>query len=106
MLQYKTVYLPGTAAQIKKKEWDAGFSTSLISSTVEPFGQMISEQAKGGWTLHSVVELPVNITRKKTFLEKIFGWIPILGRLLFPRMHECYSGVSKNVLTLVFVKEV
>ena len=107
MLQYKTVYMPGTTSKITKKAWDGGlFSNSLLDSSVAPFGQKISEEAKNGWTLHSVVTLPVNITRKKSIIELIFGWIPLLGRWICPRIDECYSGKTIDVLSLVFVKEV
>ncbi len=106
MLQYKTVYMPGTTTKIKKSEWDAGFSSALLDSSVTPFGQKISDEAKGGWTLHSVVALPVNVTRKKTIIEMIFGWIPLLGSWICPRLNECYLGKSMEVISLVFVKEV
>lgn len=107
MLQYKTVYMPATTNKIRKKEWDDGLlSNSFLNSSVTPFGQKISEEAKNGWTLHSVVTLPVNVTRKKSFIELIFGWIPLLGRWICPRLDECYSGINVDVLSLVFVKEV
>lgn len=106
MLQYKTVFLPVSSRKISKSEWDKGFTPELYNSVVAPFGDLISEFAKGGWTLHSVVKMPINLRRKKTFFEMLLGWIPLLGGWLFPRLRECREGTTDNVTTLVFVKEV
>lgn len=106
MLQYKTVPLRESSTLISKKDWDNGFSLSDKDSTVSQIEKIINDLALSGWTFHSVSRLPMNIKRKKTILEKLFGWIPIINTILFKRLGECYIGVDTSVQMLIFVKEV
>ena len=107
MLQYKTTCIPATKfGDVTKQEFRSGLTLSTGNKAIAPVGQAIEEEAKGGWTLHSIECLPQTIARKKSLMEKIFGWIPFVGSWLFPTMkQEVYSGVEVYLYVLVFVKE-
>lgn len=108
MLQYKTTVLPNIPyTGVKKKVYINGLSAAEANKAVAPLGQAIQTEAKGGWKLESIEFLPQNIVRKKTFLELILGWIPILGNWLFPSMKdETRKGKEVHYYILVFSKEV
>lgn len=108
MLQYKTTCIPSTAFNdVTKAEFRSGLTINTANKAIAPVGKAIEDEAKGGWTLHSIECLPQTIARKKSLWEKIFGWIPFVGSWLFPTMkQEVLVGVEVNMYVLVFVKEV
>ncbi|MCD8373178.1 MAG: hypothetical protein LUD27_07755 [Clostridia bacterium] len=108
MLQYKTTCIPNPCYRgVEKSEFKHGLTVETGNKAIAPIGQAIQNEAKGGWSLHSIECLPQKIARKKGILEKLLGWIPILGSWLFPSMlRECYDGVDFYMYVLVFVKEV
>ena len=107
MLQYKTICVPSVIFNdVTKKEFREGLSQETISKAIDPVRETIEAEAKGGWTLHSVQTIEQTIARKKSLMEKIFGWIPFLGTWLFPTMkQEVYLGTECDIHVLVFVKE-
>lgn len=107
MLQYKTTSIPATKfGDITKGEFRSGLTLNTCNKAIAPIGKAIEEEAKGGWTLHSIECLPQTIARKKSLMEKIFGWIPFVGSWIFPTMkQEVYHGVEVYMYVLVFVKE-
>ena len=107
MLQYKTTVIPAIKYEgVSVKEFEFGITVETGNKAVAPIGAAIEAEAKGGWTLHSITLLPQRFTRKKKISEILFGWIPILGRLIFPNMYtETKLGHEANVYVLVFVKE-
>lgn len=108
MMQYKTTCIPSkTMKGVKKKEFRKGLTVETCNEAVAPLGKAIQDEAKGGWSLHSIECFPRKIMRKKGILELLLGWIPLLGSWLFPTMEdECKTGVDFYIYTLVFVKEV
>lgn len=108
MLQYKVVCSPTQPFKLKKKEFRSGIlSVERANASIAPFSNAIAAYAKEGWTLHSVEFMVQRMVRKKGILELIFGWIPILGGLLFPTMKtECYVGEDWQLCVLTFVREV
>ncbi len=107
MLQYKTVVIPVNPYSLKKNEYRSGrLSVEKANEAVAPLGKAIEQEARGGWRLHSIQSLPQRMVRKKSILELLLGWIPFVGRLLFPTMHdECYSGEDWYLHVMTFVKE-
>lgn len=108
MMQYKAVSIPNVPCTgVKKKEFLNGLSVETCNRALAPVGQAIQNEGKGGWALHSIVNLPQKVARKKGILEFLLGWIPILGNWLFPKMEdECKKGVDFYMYVLVFSKEV
>lgn len=108
MLQYKTTCIPATSfGDVSKAEFKAGLTLDTCNKAVAPIGKAIQDEAKGGWTLHSISNIPQNIRRQKSTMEKVFGWIPFIGSWLFPTMkQEVYIGVDVYLYVLTFVKEV
>lgn len=108
MLQFKTTSIPNVPCNgVKKKEFLNGLTVETCNRALAPVGQAIQDEAKGGWCLHSITCLPQRVVRKKSILELLFGWIPILGDSLFPNMKEqCGKGLDFHMYVLVFVKEV
>lgn len=100
MLQFKTVALPATEITVKGEEM---YTVETANKVLAPIGQVIQNEAKGGWTLHSYVVIPATVIRKKGILEKIFGWIPILG--FFFRSKDP-DVITPNYYSLIFQKEV
>ena len=107
MLQYKTTCIPATKfGDVSKLEFRTGLTVDTCNKAIAPVGKAIEDEAKGGWTLHSIECLPQTIMRKKSLMEKIFGWIPFVGSWLFPTMkQEVYVGTEVHMYVLVFVKE-
>jgi len=107
MLKYKTVCIPEfTFNDVKKAEFRDGITVGTANKAIEPVSKVMEDESKGGWTLHSVQCLPQTIARKKTLMEKIFGWIPFIGSWIFPTMkQEVYLGKQVHMYILVFVKE-
>lgn len=107
MLQYKTSCIPSEVySKATKHEFRTGLTKKTADAALAPVGLAIENEAKGGWTLHSIECLPQRIARKKTLMEKIFGWIPFIGPWIFPTMKAETSGVDFHLYVLVFVKEV
>ncbi len=108
MLQYKTKSIPHTILRgVNKKEYRTGLSDETLTKAVAPIGTAISIEAKKGWILHSINSIPQRIARKRGFFELLFGWIPILGHLLFPSLEpECKTGEIFEIYVLTFVREV
>ena len=107
MLQYKTTCIPSTTFNdVKKSEFRKGLTLNTANKAIAPIGKAIEDEARGGWTLHSIESIPQTIARKKSFMEKLFGWIPFVGSWLFPTMKtEVYHGTEVYLYVLVFVKE-
>lgn len=107
MIQYKTTCIPNVPFRgVKKKEFFKGLTVETCNKAIAPVGQAIQNEAKGGWTLHSIEVLPQKVARKKGILELLLGWIPLLGAWLFPSMEEqCGEGVDFYMYVLVFSKE-
>ena len=106
MLQYKTTCIPSVPYKgVKKREFYSGLTVDTANRAIAPVGQAIEAEGRGGWTLHSIDCLPQRIIRKKTIGELIFGWIPILGRLLCGRIGETREGMDVDLYVLVFVRE-
>lgn len=99
MLQFKTVALPATEITVKGKEM---YTVETANKVLAPIGQVIQSEAKGGWSLHSYVVIPATVHRKKGILEKLLGWIPIIG-WLFPKQPD---EIYPKYYSLIFVKEV
>ncbi len=78
MMQFKTVALPATEITVKGKDM---YTVDTANRVLAPIGQRIQEEAKGGWTLHSYVIIPATVWRKKGLLERLLGWIPVIGGL-------------------------
>lgn len=108
MTQYKVTSIPNVPYRgVKKREFYRGLTVDTCNKAVSPIAQAITNEAKGGWKLVSIDCLPQKISRKKGFLELLFGWIPLLGGLLFPSMRlECNGGVDFYLYVLTFEKEV
>lgn len=108
MLQYKTTCIPNICYKgVPKSEFERGLSTGTVNKAIAPVGHAIENEAKGGWSLHSIECMPQRMAREKGILETLLGWIPILGNWLFPSMqHECRDGVDFYIYVLIFVKEV
>ncbi len=107
MLKYKTVIISSIVYNnTPKKEMLIGVSKETLERATSPFAEAIKENAKDGWAFHSMFSMHQRLARQKTVLEKIFGWIPLLGPAIFPRMKmECYEGIEYPIYMLVFVKE-
>lgn len=107
MLEYKTTCIPSsTYKNATKKEFERGLSVETANKALSPVGMAIQNEAKGGWTLHSIELLSQKIARKKTIFEKLLGWIPIVNLLFFPTMRrETTEGYEFFIYTLVFVRE-
>lgn len=107
MLQYKTTCIPATSFNdVTKREFKHGLTLNTCNKAIAPVGKAIEDEARGGWTYHSMSVIPQNIRRKKTLMEKIFGWIPFIGSWIFPRMkQEVYFGVELYLYVVTFVKE-
>ncbi len=106
MLLYKTTCIPSVPyADATKDDFQNGLSVDTANRALAPVGKAIEEEARGGWTLHSISNLPQHISRKKTFFEMLFGWIPFLGKYICPRLDEVYKGKEYHLYVLVFVKE-
>lgn len=69
---------------VPPKEFSGGMSVDTANAAVKTVEAVIAEEANSGWILHSVNEIHKLIIRKKTILEFIFGWIPILGKFICP----------------------
>lgn len=106
MVLYKTTVIPQTPYNgVDKREYYNGISVDTGNKAIAPVGQAIQNEARGGWHLHSIECLPQTITRKKTIVETLLGWIPILGGLLCRNMDECTNGRNLYLYVLVFAKE-
>ncbi len=107
MLQYKTICIPVQPFKLTKREYRSGLlQTDRANAAVAPLGKAIEAEAKGGWILHSVQAFSQRMVRKKGILELLFGWIPILGGLLFPTMKtDCYLGTDWYLHVITFVRE-
>lgn len=107
MIQYKTVCIPNTPCRgVKKREFRKGLTLDTCNKAVAPIGQAIQNEGMGGWKLESIECLPQVISRKKGILEFLLGWIPIVGKWLFPDMQlECKIGLTFDFYVLVFSKE-
>lgn len=108
MIQYKVTSIPNvTYRGAGKREFHHGLTVDTCNKALAPVGQVIQNEGKGGWLLHSIECLPQRVTRKKGIFEFLLGWIPLLGNLLFPSMkQECREGVDFYLYVLVFTKEV
>ncbi len=91
MLVYKTIVIPSTVYNYaSKKEMQLGISNDTLKSATSPINDAIKEHAKNGWAFHFISSMQQRLARKKTLLEKIFGWFPIIGPACFPSMKtEC-----------------
>ncbi len=107
MIQYKTICVPEQPFKLTKREYRSGLlGTDKANAAVEPLRKAIEAEAKGGWVLHSIQVLPQRMIRKKSILELLLGWIPILGGWLFPTMKtDCHFGTQWHLYILTFVKE-
>lgn len=91
---------------VPPKEFSGGMSVDTANAAMKTVEAVIAEEANSGWILHSVNEIHKLIIRKKTILEFIFGWIPILGKFMCPNIGETRNGVPCLMYMLTFVKEV
>lgn len=106
MLQYKTTAIPCTTFDgATKEDFSYGLSYDTASRSVSLIGEIIESETAGGWTFHTIQNMSQRIKRKKTLIEIIFGWIPILNRFLCPRIGEATVGSDFSVYCLVFVRE-
>lgn len=93
MVQYKTVSLPSSVADCKikvAKDMIKANKQEVAESAIEPIARLIEEEAKKGWHFHSVNVVPAFAPRKKGIAEMIFGWIPIIGRLIWGNLPPYY----------------
>lgn len=81
-------------------------SVDTANAAVKTVEAVIAEEANSGWILHSVNEIHKLIIRKKTILEFIFGWIPILGKFICPNIDETRNGVPCLMYIAHFREEV
>lgn len=79
------------------------FSLETANRVLAPAGQVIQNEARGGWSLHSCVVIPATVYRKKGFFEKLFGWIPIIGSIFRGNQPD---EIHPQYYSLIFVKEV
>ncbi len=100
MTVFKTVALPAAQTTAKAKDM---FSLETANKALAPIGQAITEEGKGGWVLHSYVNVPITVWRKKGIFEILLGWIPIIGKL-FQSKDPDYVDI--NAYALIFQKEV
>ena len=100
MMQFKTVALPATTITVKDKDM---YSVETANKVLAPIGQRIMEEAKGGWDLHSYVVIPATVYRKKGILERLLGWIPIIGFLFRSKEPDV---IHPEYYSLIFKKEV
>lgn len=110
MLQYKTICLPMVQKKgIKAKEFYKSLITpDNVTRAMEPVSAVIQNETAVGWSLHSISSVPIRTARRRNLFEFLFGWIPILGKLIFGNVieRECKTGVDVPIYVLVFVKEV
>ncbi len=110
MLRYKVVPIPAKSVKVKNKEFYYGISRGLspekAESAVENVSAVVDEYTKRGWSLHSLEYLPTNIRRKKSVIEFLLGWIPILGNLICRNAHEAREGREIFLYVVTFVREV
>lgn len=100
MTQFKTVAIPATQLTVKAKDM---YTVETANAALAPIAQRIQDEAKGGWTLHSYVVMPATIIRKKGILERLLGWLPIIGFLFRSNKPD---EIHPNYYTLIFFKEV
>jgi hypothetical protein len=105
MLQFKTVALPATEVTVKGKDM---YTVETANKVLAPIGQAIQNEAKGGWSLHSYVVIPATVHRKKGIVEKLLGWIPIIGPILgfLCGWNRHPDVINPEYYSLIFVKEV
>lgn len=101
MVEYKTVALPKTYLECKNKDL---YKQETIDTAVSPVANAIATYAKEGWHLHSINTISAEIIRKKGLLEKLFGWIPLIGRLFIPVINP--EDYYPDYCTLIFQREV
>lgn len=99
MTLFKVVSLPSSEVLANKKDM---YTVKVANLALEPIANAIQAEAMGGWILHSCTVIPATIWRKKGLLEKIFGWIPIIGILFTPKEPEM---INPYYYSLVFYKE-
>lgn len=106
MLQYKTRCIPVAALRgVKKKEFNNGLTPETANAAAAEVDYVIQEESRQGWALHSLNRVSKKIIRKKTILELLLGWIPILGGLLFRNLNETIRGIDCEMYILTFVRE-
>ena len=104
MLQYKTIADPNPVITGK---YAKSLTPSQAQESISAVDAIIQNEALGGWVFQSMTCVTKRIVRKKKIAERIFGWIPLLGKWLFPHMvEECGYGREVAINVLVFVKEV
>lgn len=100
MTEFKTVAIPATEIMVKGK---AMYSLDTANKVLAPIANHITEEAKGGWELHSLVTIPATVYRKKGILERLLGWIPIIGILFRSNQPDV---VTPKYNALIFKREV
>lgn len=106
MLEYKTRAMPCVPFKgVKKREFYGELSLETANAAIAPVGRAIEEEARGGWILHGVECLPQRLVRKKSIIELLLGWIPILGGLICKNIDETRTGVDVYLYVMTFVKE-
>lgn len=108
MLQYKSICIPDVKYDgVPYEEFKKGITVETGNRALAPINAAINEEGKRGWTLHSLELIPQTFKRQKSMMEKVFGWIPLLGKALFPTMiQEVKFGTEFKIYVLIFVREV
>lgn len=107
VLKYKTrCVFDSVLDGVPYAEFKRGLTMETGERALAPFQAVISEEGAHGWTFHCVQCVPQLMRRKKSILELIFGWIPFVGKWLFPTMiQEVKIGVEQKLYMLVFVRD-
>ena len=106
MLVYKTRCVPAAVLTgVTKKEFENGLSVGTANAAGAEIDEVVQEEARQGWTLHSINSIDKIMVRKKTILELIFGWIPFIGGLLFPGADISKRTRVMTMFVMAAVKE-
>ncbi|MDR2201965.1 MAG: hypothetical protein LBP26_04295 [Clostridiales bacterium] len=88
---------------VPAKELD---TVATANKALAPYSQAIQDEARGGWTLHSITPFSAFIVRKKGILEILLGWIPVIGFFFKPKnLSESDPLYPHDYMALVFSKE-
>lgn len=101
MKQYKTVPVaPMVLTGVKGNDL---YSQKTAEMSVSNITNVIKDMATQGWRYAHNIETTAVVYRKKGILEKLLGWIPIIGILFRSNKPDI---LETNYHVLVFEKDV
>lgn len=106
-MQYKTKCIPASIITgVNAKDYFyRGITEEEADTAGKNISKLIDYEAKQGWSLHSVEQIETRIKRKKTIIELLFGWIPVLGAIICRDINETKVGSLYPCYFVTFVRE-